>query len=217
MKDGKESGALYLRVSPVDAWSRLVCHIWAHQPQLQHAFTSRYTVCVRPVHLCINVKIQWENIVVTTSYFVKVFPLVARYADRLVEKLGQQNSDEPIDVKQYVVHFLLYMSAHHHVVAHKVNKCTKKPSLSLCHRFMAPYSLDVVTSASFSVEADSINNPDDPLVVHLKKIINFRAWPIILMSMFSFQGLFDHISTFMLLICHFWLTNLGSPYSPVSL
>ncbi|XP_058507800.1 cytochrome P450 3A27-like [Solea solea] len=85
----------------------------------------------------------------TSGRMKQVFPIVAQYAERLIEKIRQMKEDEQVDVKQLV----------------------------------APYSLDVVTSASFGVDADSQNNPDGPLIVHIKKVMNINFMLVFIMML----------------------------------
>lgn len=51
------------------------------------------------------------------------------------------------------------------------------PSISsivfVSSRFFGPYSMDVVTSTAFSVDIDSLNNPSDPFVTNIKKMLKF--------------------------------------------
>ncbi|XP_070617432.1 cytochrome P450 3A21-like isoform X8 [Erythrolamprus reginae] len=47
----------------------------------------------------------------------------------------------------------------------------------------AAYSLDVVTSCSFGVNIDSLNHPNDPLVVHMEKFLKFSFFgPVLMLS-----------------------------------
>ncbi|XP_060116515.1 cytochrome P450 3A24-like [Heteronotia binoei] len=50
------------------------------------------------------------------------------------------------------------------------------------------YSLDVITSTSFSINVDSMNNPNDPFIMHIKKLLKFSFLSplIILIVLFPF-------------------------------
>ncbi|XP_060930117.1 cytochrome P450 3A40-like [Limanda limanda] len=53
-----------------------------------------------------------------------------------------------------------------------------------------PYSMDVVTSTAFSVDIDSINNPSDPFVTNIKRMVkfNFLNPLLVLIVLFPFLG-----------------------------
>ncbi|XP_047435258.1 cytochrome P450 3A40 [Mugil cephalus] len=56
--------------------------------------------------------------------------------------------------------------------------------------YFGPYSMDVVTSTAFSVDIDSLNNPSDPFVTNIKKMLKFDFFnPIfLLVAFFPFIG-----------------------------
>ncbi|TNN34722.1 Cytochrome P450 3A40 [Liparis tanakae] len=56
--------------------------------------------------------------------------------------------------------------------------------------FFGPYSMDVVASTAFSVDIDSLNNPSDPFVANIKKMLKFDLLnPLFLIvAFFPFMG-----------------------------
>nr|XP_040042232.1 cytochrome P450 3A40-like isoform X3 [Gasterosteus aculeatus aculeatus] len=63
-------------------------------------------------------------------------------------------------------------------------KADKDEPLEL-KEFFGPYSMDVVTSTAFSVDIDSLNNPSDPFVANIKKMLKFDFFsPVFLIVAF---------------------------------
>nr|XP_040042230.1 cytochrome P450 3A30-like isoform X1 [Gasterosteus aculeatus aculeatus] len=68
-------------------------------------------------------------------------------------------------------------------------KADKDEPLEL-KEFFGPYSMDVVTSTAFSVDIDSLNNPSDPFVANIKKMLKFDILSplFLIVAFFPFLG-----------------------------
>ncbi|XP_066545153.1 cytochrome P450 3A40 isoform X2 [Amia ocellicauda] len=73
------------------------------------------------------------------------------------------------------------------LVQHVQKKADQNEAVQVKELF-GPYSMDVVTSTAFSVNIDSMNNPSDPFVTNIKKMLKFNFLdPILLIiSLFPF-------------------------------
>ncbi|XP_040003378.1 cytochrome P450 3A40-like isoform X2 [Xiphias gladius] len=75
------------------------------------------------------------------------------------------------------------------LISSMAKKADKDEPLDL-KEFFGPYSMDVVTSTAFSIDIDSLNNPSDPFVTNIKKMVKFDLLnPLFLIiAFFPFMG-----------------------------
>ncbi|KAI3353350.1 hypothetical protein L3Q82_019884 [Scortum barcoo] len=75
------------------------------------------------------------------------------------------------------------------LIRNMAKKADKDEPLEL-KEFFGPYSMDVVTSTAFSVDIDSLNNPSDPFVTNIKKMLKFDLFnPLFIIIAFApFMG-----------------------------
>lgn len=82
------------------------------------------------------------------------------------------------------------MKQHSAVLISSMKKKADKDEPLELKEFFGPYSMDVVTSTAFSVDIDSLNNPSDPFVTNIKKMLKFDFFSPILLTVviFPFMG-----------------------------
>ncbi|XP_036413074.1 cytochrome P450 3A56-like [Colossoma macropomum] len=65
------------------------------------------------------------------------------------------------------------MKTHSDTLVRNLEKKTKQKSGVHVKELFGAYSMDVITSSAFSVDIDSLNNPKDPFVTNVKKLLDF--------------------------------------------
>ncbi|XP_062865749.1 cytochrome P450 3A30-like [Trichomycterus rosablanca] len=65
------------------------------------------------------------------------------------------------------------MKTHSHSLVTNLKKTSERGEAADIKEFFGAYSMDVVTSTAFSVDIDSLNNPNDPFVTNIKKMLKF--------------------------------------------
>lgn len=156
MKHGKGCGPLYPHVLAVVDWNRLV---WLHMWNLL------------PVHRF------GGNMESNLLYFQRLSPsLLVMQTDLLLNWVKSWRTPLISNSMMLYLYILTFATHCYQIIfVHSKN--------FPFHRLFGPYSLDVVASSSFSVDADSINNPDDPFIINVKKIIQLNFWVLLVKGM----------------------------------
>ncbi|KAM3826986.1 cytochrome P450 3A24-like isoform 2-T2 [Vipera latastei] len=69
------------------------------------------------------------------------------------------------------------------ILVQNLQKKVEKDEVIDMKLIFSAYSLDVVTSTSFGVNIDSLNHPDDPIVVHIKKFLKISFFdPVLILT-----------------------------------
>ncbi|CAM4460934.1 hypothetical protein PO909_016514 [Leuciscus waleckii] len=75
------------------------------------------------------------------------------------------------------------MKTHSQILVQNLGKSATRGENVDIKEFFGAYSMDVVTSTAFSVDIDSLNNPKDPFVTNIKKMLKFDLLnPVFLIS-----------------------------------
>ncbi|XP_059409103.1 cytochrome P450 3A30-like [Carassius carassius] len=75
------------------------------------------------------------------------------------------------------------MKTHSQILVDNLEKTAMREEAVDIKEFFGAYSMDVVTSTAFSVDIDSLNNPKDPFVTNIKKMLKFDFLnPVFLIS-----------------------------------
>ncbi|XP_073697752.1 cytochrome P450 3A27-like [Garra rufa] len=82
------------------------------------------------------------------------------------------------------------MKTHSRILVDNLGKAVKRGESVDIKELFGAYSMDVVTSTSFSVDIDSLNNPKDPFVTNIKKMLKFD----LLNPVFMITGLFPFLT-----------------------
>ncbi|XP_034156300.2 cytochrome P450 3A27 isoform X6 [Pangasianodon hypophthalmus] len=82
------------------------------------------------------------------------------------------------------------MKSHSRSLIENLQKTSERGESADIREFFGAYSMDVVTSTAFSIDIDSLNNPKDPFVSNVKKMLKFN----LLNPLFLAIGLFPFIT-----------------------